>query len=91
MTNDELTAAVLRVLGRIAPEVDPATIRPDASLREQVDIDSMDFLNFVIALHDTLGVEIPEGDYPKLATLAGCVAYLQQRLPAAPPRASTPG
>jgi acyl carrier protein len=45
-------------------------------LREQLDIDSMDFLNFVIALHKELGVGLPEKDYPKLATLDGCVDYL---------------
>ena len=76
MTADELRATVLRVLGEIAPEADPAQIKPDVSFRSQLDLDSMDVLNFVIALHETLGVEIPESDYPKLATLDGCVAYL---------------
>jgi acyl carrier protein len=72
----EIRAAVLAGLARIAPEVDPATLRGDASLREQVDLDSMDFLNLVIGLSESLGVEVPEADYPKLATLDGCVAYL---------------
>jgi acyl carrier protein len=76
VTADELRATVLRVLGEIAPEADPAEIKPDVSFRSQLDLDSMDVLNFVIALHETLGVEIPEADYPKLATLDGCVAYL---------------
>ena len=71
-----LRAVVLRELARIAPEIDPATLRGDVALREQVDIDSMDFLNFVIALSETVAVEVPEADYPKLATLDGCVAYL---------------
>jgi acyl carrier protein len=66
-------------LGRIAPEVDFETIDAEADLREQVDIDSMDFLNLVTALHARLGVDIPETDYPKLATLKGALAYLEQR------------
>ncbi len=76
MTAGELRATVLRVLGEIAPEADPAEIKPDVSFRSQIDLDSMDVLNFVIALHEALGVEIPEADYPRLATLDGCVAYL---------------
>ena len=76
MTAGELRTTVLRVLGEIAPEADPAEIKPDVSFRSQIDLDSMDVLNFVIALHEALGVEIPEADYPRLATLDGCVAYL---------------
>ena len=80
MTPAELRATVLRVLGEIAPEADPAALEPDVSFRSQLDLDSMDVLNFVIGLHATLGVEIPEADYPKLATLDGCVAYLDAAL-----------
>jgi acyl carrier protein len=79
MTEEEIRTAVLRVLGEIAPEADPARIDPDASLRDQLDLDSMDVLNIMIALHDALHVDIPETDYPKLATLNGAVAYLAQR------------
>jgi acyl carrier protein len=75
-TNDEIKATVLRALGEIAPEADLAAIKPDVSFRDQLDIDSMDFLNFVIAVHEALHVEIPEADYPKLITLNGCIAYL---------------
>ena len=74
-----LRAAVLRELARIAPEVDPGTLRGDVALRQQVDIDSMDFSNFVIGLAETLAVDVPEPDYPRLATLDGCVAYLAER------------
>lgn len=73
---DEIKNAVLRALGEIAPEADLAAIKPDVSFRDQLDIDSMDFLNFVIAVHEALHVEIPEADYPKLITLNGCIAYL---------------
>ena len=80
LTRDEITTTVLRALGEIAPEADLAAIKPDVSFRDQLDIDSMDFLNFVIAVHEALHVEIPEADYPKLVTLNGCVEYLAARL-----------
>jgi acyl carrier protein len=76
MTPNDIRAAVLRALGRVAPEADLDNLKPDIGFREQLDIDSMDFLNFVIALHKSFRIEIPEKDYPKLATLDGCVAYL---------------
>lgn len=79
MTPDQIRATVLRVLCAIAPEADPEHLDPDVTFREQLDIDSMDLLNFVIALHKELGVEIPERDYPKLASLQGCVDYLTSR------------
>ena len=76
MTRDEIRIVVLRVLGRIVPEADLQQIKPGLRLRDQLDIDSMDLLNFVIGLHKELHIEIPEADYPKLATLDGCVDYL---------------
>lgn len=81
MTKDEIRTVVLRSLGEIAPEADPATIKPEVGFRDQLDLDSMDFLNFVIALHQALGVDIPEADYPRLATLDGCVEYLARAAP----------
>jgi acyl carrier protein len=79
LTTDEIRSTVLRMLGEIAPEADLTRIKPDVSFRDQLDIDSMDFLNFVIAVHEALHVEIPEADYPKMATLNGCVEYLAAR------------
>ncbi|HEU4453868.1 MAG TPA: acyl carrier protein [Longimicrobium sp.] len=76
MSQDEIREAVLRALRRIAPEVGVDDIDPAESLRDQVDLDSMDFLNFVVGLGKDLGIEVPEADYPRLATLDGCVAYL---------------
>jgi acyl carrier protein len=76
MTQDEIRAAVYRALSSVAPEADPETLQPNVLLRDQLDIDSMDFLNFVIALHKDLRVEIPEQDYSQLATVKGCVEYL---------------
>jgi acyl carrier protein len=77
----DLRSAVLQTLGEIAPEVDLSRLDPKVSFREALDIDSMDQLNFVIALHRKLGVEVPERDYPKLETLAGCIDYLSRRMP----------
>jgi acyl carrier protein len=81
MTKDEIKAAVLRLLGEIAPEANLSQIEPEVSFRDQLDIDSMDFLNFVIALDKELRVEIPEADYPQLATLKSCVEYLTSKQP----------
>ncbi len=82
MTTQEIKERVLRILGRIAPEADLAKIKPDVEFRDQLDIDSMDLLNFVIALHRDFNVEIPEADYPKLSTLEKCAAYLASHQPA---------
>jgi acyl carrier protein len=65
------------ILGSIAPEADLAELDPDAELRDELDIDSMDFLNFVTALGKEFSVPIPEVDYPELATLASCARYLE--------------
>ena len=80
MTTDEIRDTVLRMLGEIAPEADLAAIKPDIDFREQLDLDSMDLLNFVIAVDQELHVEIAEADYPRLSTLDGFVAYLGERL-----------
>jgi acyl carrier protein len=76
MTRGQLRTAVLTALGEIAPEADLAALPPDAELREALDVDSMDFLRFVQLLADATGVDVPEADYAKLATLARCVDYL---------------
>jgi len=80
MTKDDIRQAVLEALTRIAPEIDPASIEPDGRLRDQLDLDSMDVLNFALALHGRLGVDIPEVEYPRLSTLNGAVAYLAAKL-----------
>jgi acyl carrier protein len=81
MTEIDIRKVVQEELNNIAPEIDLATIDPAADLREALDIDSMDFLNFVTAIHRRLHVDIPEPDYPKLVTLDGAVKYLQNKLP----------
>lgn len=84
MNATEVRAVVLSILGGIAPEVDLSQVKPGADLREELDIDSMDFLRFVTGIAERLGVEVPEADYPLVRTLEGCVAYLTQRGAGAP-------
>jgi acyl carrier protein len=79
MTRDEIKNTVLRILGGVAPEANLTLIKPQVSFREQLDIDSMDFLNFAIGLSKELGVEVPEADYPKVASLDGCVEYVMEK------------
>jgi acyl carrier protein len=80
MTEAQIKETVLKGLGAIAPEADLRTLDPNANVRETLDIDSFDFLNFLIGLNDTLGVEIPEADYGQLATLTDIIAYLAARI-----------
>lgn len=79
MTEAAIRHAVADALRGIAPEADVERIPADANLRETLDIDSFDFLNFLIGLHERLGVEIPESDYAKLATMSDLVAYLRAK------------
>ena len=81
MSEADLRRTVLRLLGDIAPEADMAAIDPVRRIRDQIDIDSMDALNFLIAVHEETGVDIPESDYPKLASIDSIVAYLALRAP----------
>jgi acyl carrier protein len=79
MNDFDIGAVVREELSNIAPEADLTTVDPVADLREALDIDSMDFLNFVTAIHQRLGIDIPEVDYPKLATLDSMIAYLKKK------------
>ncbi len=80
MTDAEIREAVLRLLSQVAPEADMSAIQPGVRLRDQIDIDSMDALNFLIAVDAELHLDIPEADYPKLNTLDSIVAYLSDAL-----------
>lgn len=80
MTADEIRPVVVRLLTRVAPEARELVLSPTVALRDQLDLDSMDMLNFVIALHEELKVDIPETDYAKLATLDSAAAYLADRV-----------
>jgi acyl carrier protein len=85
MTTDRqtLVKGTLEVLRTIAPEVEPDTLAPAQALRQQVDLDSMDWLNFLVGLHERFGVTIAESDYARLVCLDDVVDYLQARLPSA--------
>ena len=80
MNDLDIRMVVQEELNNIAPEVDLASVDPAADLREAIDINSMDFLNFITAIHHRLGIDIPELDYPKLVTLDGAVAYIAAKL-----------
>lgn len=76
MTADEIRAIAVDALSAIAPEADFATLGDDEPLREVLDLDSMDFLNFIATLHRATGAEIPEAHYARLQTMGGVIAYL---------------
>ena len=79
MNESEIVSLAGVVLAGIAPEADLATVGMDEDLREALDLDSMDVLNFIVGLGQRSGVAIAEADYPKVFTLAGLVRYLEQR------------
>lgn len=80
MNTDDVRAVAIATLQSIAPEVEADTLRGDRPLRTPVDLDSMDWLNFLLGLHEKLSVEIPEADYAKLVMMDDEVAYLQARI-----------
>lgn len=80
MSKDELLAIIRDELGRIAPEVHFESVPLGDTIQAGFDIDSMDFLNFIIALHERTGVNIPEADYMRVRTIASALAYLQEKL-----------
>lgn len=80
MNENEIREIALQTLRRIAPEIDPDALSVTKPLRDQVDLDSMDWLNFLVALHDKLHVDIPESDYAKLVSLNDLVTYLKVRI-----------
>lgn len=80
MTDAEIRTIALNTLKSIAPEAESDELRGDRPLRNQVDLDSMDWLNFLLGLHEKLRVDIPEADYARLVTLDDVVDYLQKKL-----------
>jgi acyl carrier protein len=76
MNEQQARTVVLQALREIAPEVSPGELDPDAPFQDQIDIDSMDFLNLIIGLQERTGVEIPERDYPTMDSLRACTTYL---------------
>jgi acyl carrier protein len=84
MTRDEVVLAVKDIIQTIAPDEDVSDLALDQRLRDQIDLDSMDFLDIVMELRKLYGVQVPEEDYKELATLQGCVEYLHPKLAAKP-------
>ena len=84
MNDTDVRVVVLATLKSIAPELEESTLREDRPLRLQVDLDSIDWLNFLLRLHERLKVDIPESDYQRLVTLADIVIYLVEKLNAPP-------
>lgn len=76
MTKEEVQKIVLEIIEEIAPDEDVSSIKPEVRLRDQLDLDSMDFLDIVMELRKKYGIEVPEEDYPKLASLESCGEYL---------------
>jgi acyl carrier protein len=80
MTRDDIRQVILDILERIAPDEDLSDIKDDVPFREQLELDSMDFLDIVMELRKRYRVQIPEEDYEHLATMQGTVAYLEPKL-----------
>jgi acyl carrier protein len=76
MTKDDIKQVVLDIIADIAPDEDLATVKPEVRLRDQLSLDSMDFLDIVMELRKRHGIEVPEADYVQLASLDSCAEYL---------------
>ena len=79
MTEEKLEALVKHILFQVAPELEGEAVDPAEPFRDQFEIDSMDFLNFVVGLNKATGVPISEEDYPRLETLEGCIGFLEEK------------
>ena len=90
MQEKPLIAEIRAVLKTIAPEADTDRLDPKHSFRDQFDLDSVDYLNFVLGLEAAFGIRIPDADYPRLSTLASCVAYLERALAGGSPAVAGP-
>lgn len=76
MNEENLISNILESLVEVAPEISPDEINSSVNFRDQFDIDSIDYLNFILTLEKKLDIKIPEFDYPKLSSQAGCISYL---------------
>ena len=80
MQATDISQVILDIISSIAPDEDLSDVKPGVRLRDQLDLDSMDFLDIVMELRKRYGIEVPEEDYPKLATLDSCVEYLGPKM-----------
>ena len=81
MNEEEIKEIVFQLLKKIAPDTEPSALQPDENIRETLNIDSFDSLQFIIALNKKTGIEIPEEDYGKIATLQALLAYIKNKKP----------
>jgi acyl carrier protein len=77
---NSLRQQIIESLTKAAPDIDQNALEPEINFRDQFEVDSVDFLNFMLDLEKRLGIRIPEVDYPKLSSMKGCLAYLQPLL-----------
>ncbi len=80
MTKEQIKANILEIIAQIIPDEDLSNLKGDIPIREQVELDSMDFLDIIMELRKRYGIEVPENDYMQLAMLDGSVAYLEPRM-----------
>ena len=80
MTNEQINDAILQIISVIAPDEDLSHVKSDVALRDQLELDSMDFLDIVMELRKRYNVEVPEAEYGHLASLDSCVAYLAPKI-----------
>ncbi len=80
MTREEIKNAIIEIIEEIAPDEDLSTLKDEEVIRDQIELDSMDFLDIVMELRKRYKVEVPEEDYPELASIKGCVDYLEPKL-----------
>jgi acyl carrier protein len=80
MSEEEIRKTIFQLLKQIAPDTEPSILKPDENIRETLDIDSFDTLQFLVSLNEKMGVEIPEADYGKISTLKNLVDYLLEKM-----------
>jgi len=80
MTEEQIRATILEIISQIIPDEDLSALKGDIPIREQVELDSMDFLDIIMELRKRYGIEVPESEYTEMATLDGSVAYLEPRM-----------
>ena len=80
MTKQQIRETILEIIAQIVPDEDLINLKGDVPIREQVELDSMDFLDIIMELRKRYGIEVPEDDYTQLATLDGSVDYLEPRM-----------
>jgi acyl carrier protein len=81
MNEEEIKEIVFQLLKKIAPDTEPSVLQPDENIRETLNIDSFDSLQFIVSLNEKTGIEIPEEDYGKIATLQALLAYIKNKKP----------